>query len=72
MAIFMFIFSAMVCISVSLLTNPPNYASISGLSMGTLTAEDRKINRESISVIDIVLSVLLLLVVISVLTYFVG
>ena len=72
MAIFMFIFSVVVCIAVSLGTNPPNYATISGLSLGTLTEEDRRLNKESISTIDIVLSVLLLVVVISVLSYFVG
>nr|WP_299381386.1 sodium:solute symporter [Allomuricauda sp.] len=72
MAIFMFVFSAMLCIGVSLATNPPNYAAISGLSLGTLTEEDRRLNRESISVLDIVLSVILILVVISVLSYFVG
>ncbi|WP_431124127.1 sodium:solute symporter [Flagellimonas flava] len=72
MAIFMFIFSVVVCIAVSLGTNPPNYATISGLSLGTLTEEDRRLNKESISTIDIVLSVLLIVVVISVLSYFVG
>ncbi|WP_422351198.1 sodium:solute symporter [Flagellimonas sp.] len=72
MAIFMFIFSVVVCIAVSLGTNPPNYATISGLSLGTLTEEDRRLNKESISTVDIVLSVLLLVVVISVLSYFVG
>ena len=41
MAIFMFLFSVALCITVTLLTNPPDYARISGLSFGTLTAEDR-------------------------------
>ncbi len=72
MAIFMFILSFVICVSVSLATDPPNYATIAGLSFGTLSPEDRKINKESITVIDIVLSVLLVGVVIFILSYFVG
>ena len=72
MAIFMFIFSIVICISVSLATNPPDYAAIQGLSFGTLSEKDRLVNKESISIIDIVLSVLLIIVVISVLSYFTG
>lgn len=72
MAIFMFIFSVIVCITVSLATNPPSYEAIKGLSFGTLSAEDKKMNKESISKIDIILSILLIIVVVSVLAYFVG
>ncbi|WP_435625303.1 sodium:solute symporter [Flagellimonas sp.] len=72
MAIFMFIFSIIICISVSLATNPPDYAAIQGLSFGTLSDNDRLVNKQSISVIDIALSVLLIIVVISVLSYFTG
>lgn len=72
MAIFMFILSVLICIGVSLGTNPPNYAAIAGLSFGTLSDEDRKINKESITVIDIVLSVILVAIVLLILSYFVG
>ncbi|UJH68515.1 sodium:solute symporter [Allomuricauda sp. SCSIO 65647] len=72
MAIFMFIFSIITCITVSLATNPPNYATIQGLSFGTLREQDKVVNKQSISTIDIALSVLLLIVVISVLCYFTG
>ncbi|WP_420600899.1 sodium:solute symporter [Flagellimonas sp.] len=72
MAIFMFIFSAIVCIGVSLATNPPDYSLIKGLTFGTLSAEDRQLNRESISTIDIVLSLLLVTVVVFILSYFTG
>ena len=72
MAIFMFIFSVVLCISVSLTTNPPDYSTIKGLAFGTLSAEDRVLNKDSISTIDIVLSVVLIVLVISVLTYFTG
>ena len=72
MAIFMFLFSVVICISVSLSTNPPDYVTIRGLSLGTLSSEDKSISKESISTIDIVLSALLLVIVISVLMYFTG
>ncbi|GAA4278089.1 sodium:solute symporter [Aquimarina mytili] len=72
MAIFMFVFSIIICVTVSLLTNPPNYAAIAGLSFGTLTKEHKLENKESITLSDIVLSVLLILIIITILSYFVG
>ncbi len=72
MAIFMFIFSVIVCISVTLATNPPDYVAIRGLSLGTLTEEDIKLNKQSISTVDIILSLVLIVVVIGVLSYFTG
>ena len=72
MAIFMFVFSMIICISVSLATNPPDYVTIKGLSFGTLSEKDRVVSKESISIIDIVLSGLLIVVVISVLSFFTG
>ncbi|MEO9512171.1 MAG: sodium:solute symporter [Flavobacteriaceae bacterium] len=72
MAIFMFIFSVIVCISVTLATAPPDYSAIKGLSFGTLTVEDKQLNKESVSVIDVVLSIFLIIVVIAVLAYFTG
>jgi len=72
MAIFMFVFSVILCITVSLLTNPPSYAAIAGLSLGTLTKEHQHENKESIDLSDIILSVLLVLIVITILSYFVG
>ncbi len=72
MAIFMFIFSIFVCISVSLATTAPDYATIKGLAFGTLSDADKKLNKESITKVDIVLSGLLIVIVISVLTYFTG
>jgi len=72
MAIFMFLLSVVICISVSLATNPPNYSAISGLSFGTLSEEDKYVNKRSIDKIDIVLSIILVVIVIAVLSYFVG
>ena len=70
MAIFMFIFSVVLCITVSLATAEPNYEKIKGLSFGTLTAEHKKENKNSFSKIDVVLSILLIIIVFSILIYF--
>lgn len=72
MAIFMFIFSVVLCIAVTLATSPPDYARIRGLSFGTLSSEDRVNSKGSYSTIDVVLSVLLVVLVIGILSYFTG
>jgi SSS family solute:Na+ symporter len=72
MAIFMCLFSVLVCVGVSLMTQAPDYARLKGLSFGTLSAADRKETRDSFSWVDVVLSLVLVLVVLSVLTYFTG
>jgi SSS family solute:Na+ symporter len=72
MAIFMFIFSAILCVSVGLATAEPDYKRISGLSFGTLTAEDKVVSKGSYGTVDIVLSVILVILVIFVLSYFTG
>ena len=70
MAIFMFLFSVALCISVSLATSPPDYKRISGLSFGTLTKEHKLENKGSYDTIDVVLSVVLVAIVIGILFYF--
>lgn len=70
MAIFMFIFSVFICISVSLLSQAPNYETIKGLAFGTLTEEQKADSKGSYDTIDVVLSVLLVVIVIGVLSYF--
>jgi SSS family solute:Na+ symporter len=72
MAIFMFVFSVMLCISISLLTTAPNYKTIIGLSYGTLSDKQKLDNKNSYDRIDVVLSVLLVLLVIGILSYFTG
>ena len=72
MAIVMFLFSLTLCVAVSLMTNPPDYSTIKGLSFGTLSDEDRKLSKESMSNIDLIMSIMLVLVVFSVLIYFTG
>ena len=70
MAIFMFLFSIALCISVSLATSPPDYKRISGLSFGTLTEKHKLENKGSYDTIDVVLSVVLVAIVIGILMYF--
>lgn len=70
MAIFMFLFSVALCISISLATSPPDYKRISGLSFGTLTKEHELENKGSYDTIDVVLSVVLVAIVIGILFYF--
>ncbi|MEM6865308.1 MAG: sodium:solute symporter [Bacteroidota bacterium] len=72
MAIFMFLFSLLLCIGVSLATAPPNYNAIKGLSFGTLVAEDKRLAKKSYDTIDVVLSILLVVIVIGILMYFTG
>ena len=72
MAIFMFLFSVALCISVSLATSPPDYKRISGLSFGTLTEKHKLENKGSYDTIDVVLSVVLVAIVIGILMYFTG
>ncbi|WP_232731962.1 sodium:solute symporter [Confluentibacter lentus] len=70
MAIFMFIFSVIFCITVSLVSRAPNYEHIKGLAFGTLSEEQKAANKDSYDTIDVVLSVILVLIVIGVLSYF--
>jgi SSS family solute:Na+ symporter len=70
MAIWMFLFSVVLCISVSLLTSQPDYKKIQGLSYGTLSAQDRLDAEHSYSTIDIILSIVLVLIVIGILLFF--
>ncbi len=72
MAIFMFVFSIIVCVSTSLLTAPPNYQTIKGLAFGTLTDVQKQEAKDSFTWADVILSVLLVVVVVAVLTYFTG
>lgn len=72
MAILMFIFSVLLCVSITLLTSEPDYKKIVGLSFGTLTDEQRIENKNSYDAIDIVLSVILVVLIIGVLSYFTG
>ncbi len=72
MAIFMFIFSVLLCVGVSIVSAVPDYARIVGLSFGTMTTEMKQEFRESFNTTDLVLSLTLVGIVISILLYFTG
>jgi SSS family solute:Na+ symporter len=64
--------SASVMVSVSYLSEVPDYAKISGLTYGTRTADDKKISRASWRAIDVVLSVVVLALILAAYIYFTG
>ena len=72
MAILMFVFSILLCIGVTLSTEEPNYNDIIGLSFGTLTEEQKHENKNSYELSDIFLSIILVILIIGVLSYFTG
>ncbi len=72
MCIFMFLFSVSVCIAVTLFQERPSLANVAGLTFGTLTLEQKEAVRNSYSKGDIIASAILVLIVISVLSYFTG
>jgi SSS family solute:Na+ symporter len=72
MAIYMFIACVVVCSVVSLATEKPDFERIKGLTWGTLSPEQKAEARNSYSKWDVVVSVLLAAIVISVLVYFRG
>ncbi len=71
-AIFNFIACVVVCIVASLSAPAPSAAQVNGLTLGTLTDEQKKANRDSFTLGDILISALLLIIVISILVYFTG
>ena len=72
MAIFMFVFSILICVSISLITEAPNYESFKGLAFGNLTKNQLNQTKNSYDTIDLVLSVLLIVIIVIILTYFTG
>lgn len=71
-AIFNFIICAAVAVVVSLATPRPSALQVQGLTLGTLTPEQKKANRESYTKLDVLISVILAAIVISILIYFRG
>ena len=72
MAIFMFILSVLICVGVSLISTLPNYSRIEDLSFGTMTHEMRHEFQNSFNRTDMILSLVLIGLVVSVLLYFTG
>src|SRR5215467_2584448 len=62
----------LVFIIVSYATQPPDYAKIGGLTFSTLTEEDRRATRATWNMRDVLLSILLVLIIISIYLYFTG
>jgi solute:Na+ symporter, SSS family len=71
-AIYNFVACVIVCSVVSLLTEKPSAKQIEGLTFGTLSAAQKAEARNSYKTSDIIVSVLLVAIVISVLVYFRG
>jgi SSS family solute:Na+ symporter len=57
---------------VSYVSEEPDYAKISGLTYGTITAEDRKESRASWNKWDVVASALVLAAILAAYLYFTG
>ena len=62
----------LVFIIVSYATPQPDYAKIGGLTFSTLTEEDRRATRATWSMRDVLLSILLVVIIISIYLYFTG
>ena len=61
-----------VFIIVSYATRQPDYAKIGGLTFSTMTEEDRQANRATWNMKDVLLSILLVALIISIYLYFTG
>ena len=67
---FFFLYCVAVAVLVSIFTPQPSKAQLEGLTMGTLTAEQKAENRGSYNWIDIVASAFIIAIVIFVMVYF--
>jgi len=72
MAIFMFIACVIICTVVTLLTEKQDEKDIAGLTFGTLSDEQKASAKNSYTILDVAVSVLLLVIVICILSYFTG
>jgi SSS family solute:Na+ symporter len=71
-SLIIFLVSVVVMVVVSYLTEPPSYEKISGLTYGTVTAEQRKESRASWTAADIVASGVVLALILAAYLYFTG
>lgn len=71
-AAWFFFFSVIVAIGVSLATSAPALDKLKGLTFRTLTAEQKQANRSSYTTWDILASVVVVVIVISVMIFFSG
>jgi solute:Na+ symporter, SSS family len=66
----LFVFSVVVLIGVSLLTDKPSEEQIKGLTFATTVAEDRAVTRASYNRTDIVLSLIVVVLIVLIFMYF--
>jgi len=64
--------SALVMVIVSMMTAPPAYDKISGLTYGTLSDEHRKTSRSSWTTGDVIASIVVVLLILAAYLYFTG
>lgn len=68
--IYLFLFSVILMVVVSLLTPKPSEEQIKGLTFATTVAEDRAASRASWNKWDVILSLIVVVIIISIFTYF--
>jgi solute:Na+ symporter, SSS family len=68
--ILLFVFSVVLLLVVSLLTDKPSEQQIQGLTYATIVAEDREKTRASWTKSDVVLSVIVLVLIVGIFMYF--
>jgi len=68
--IYLFLFSIAIMVIVSLLTPKPSPEQIQGLTFATTVAEDRAASRASWNALDVVLSLIVVVIIVSVFIYF--
>ena len=69
-AIYLFLFSIVVMVVVSLMTPKPDEAHIRGLTFATTVAEDKAASRASWNKWDVILSLIVVAIIISIFMYF--
>jgi solute:Na+ symporter, SSS family len=68
--IYLFLFSIVVMVTVSLLTPKPSRAQIEGLTFATTVAEDKAASRASWNSLDVVLSLIVVAIILGIFYYF--
>jgi len=71
-SLIIFLVSALVMVVVSYLTEKPDYAKISGLTYGTVTAEQKSETRASWQARDVIASAVVLALILAAYLYFTG
>jgi SSS family solute:Na+ symporter len=66
----LFVLSILIMVVVSLMTPKPDESQIKGLTFATTVAEDKAASRASWNSVDVILSVIVILIVVSVFMYF--